>query len=220
MAKEDYRNTAYCPILENVEEKKQVLEEQIKLESPRTKIIYNKIRDRKGKYHREFAEIYNNKCAYCGAKWDILPVECFEVDHFINEASFPDTTEGRIEAGGVKNLVWSCISCNRGKTGIEIKSPYDELLNVDNGKIADVFWRDDDYYIRIRDTYQGDEFIQKFYESTHLGYETRRLDFLLLQLDGKCQHEENEKYRSILNEQFKILLKKRNRMIVTDEEVE
>lgn len=145
----------------------------------------------------------------------LLPVESFEVDHFINEASFPNTTEGRAEAGRMINLVWSCISCNRGKSGITIKPPYDELLNVDNGNIAGVFRRDKDYYIRICDTYQDDKFIQQFYDSLHLGYETRRLDYLGLQLEGKYQSEKDEKRKIKLGESLSILLKKRNRMTVT-----
>ena len=106
MAKEkDYRNTRYCPLLKNIEKQKQCLEEEIKSTSPRTKIIYNKVSDRKSVYHKKFAEIYNEKCAYCGALWGLLPVESFEVDHFLNEASFPDTTEGKAEAGDMMNLV-------------------------------------------------------------------------------------------------------------------
>lgn len=145
----------------------------------------------------------------------LLPVESFEVDHFLNEASFPDTTEGRVEAGRIINLVWSCISCNRGKRGITIKPPYDDLLNVDNGNIAMVFRRDGDYYIRICDTYKDDKFIQQFYESLHLGYETRRLDYLGLQLEGKYQAEKDEKRKRKLGESLSILLKKRNHMVVT-----
>lgn len=211
----DYRNTEYCPILDKVEEQKQALEEEIKSESTRTKIVYNKVNNRYSVYHKKFARIYNNKCAYCGALWGLLPVESFEVDHFLNEASFPDTTEGREEAGRMNNLAWSCISCNRGKRGITIKPPYDVLLNVDNGNIARVFRRDTDYYIRICDTYQGDKFIQQFYESLHLGYETRRLDYLGLQLEGKYQAEKDEKRKHKLGESLSILLKKRNRMAVT-----
>ncbi len=207
----DYRNTEYCPVLDKVEEQKKVLEKEIKAEFPRTKIVYNKINDRGGKYHKKFSKIYNNKCAYCGALWGLLPVEAFEVDHFLNEASFPNTTEGRIEAGRMINLVWSCISCNRGKHGITIKTPYDELLNVDNGNIAMVFIRDCDYYIRICDTYQDDKFIQQFYENLHLGYETRRLDYLGLQLEGKYQAEKDEKRKRKLGESLSILLKKRNK---------
>ncbi|MBR1742403.1 MAG: HNH endonuclease [Lachnospiraceae bacterium] len=166
-----------------------------------------------GIYHKKFAKIYNNKCAYCGALWGLLPVESFEVDHFLNIASFPDTTDGRIEAGKMINLVWSCISCNRGKRGITIKPPYDNLLNTDNGNIALIFKRDSDYYIRICDTYQDDEFIKKFYESLHLGYETRRLDYLALQLEGKYRNEKDENRRQKLGESLSLLLQKRNRIV-------
>ncbi len=215
MAKnKDYRNTKYCPALDKVREQKNILEKEIRSEFPRTKIIYNKVSDRDGVYHKKFAKIYNDKCAYCGALWGLLPVESFEVDHFLNEASFHDTTEGRAEAGKMINLAWSCISCNRGKRGITIRSPYDDLLNVDNGNIAMVFRRDEDYYIRICDTYKDDQFIQQFYESLHLGYETRRLDYLGLQLEGRYQSEKDEKRKRKLGESLSILLKKRNRMAV------
>ena len=212
----DYRNTEYCPILNKVEEQKQVLEKEIKSEFPRTKIVYNKVNNRDSVYHKKFAQIYNNKCAYCGALWGLLPVESFEVDHFLNEASFPDTTEGRVEAVRMINLVWSCISCNRGKREITIKPPYDDLLNVDNGNIAMVFRRDREFYIRICNTYQNDKFIQQFYKSLHLGYETRRLDYLGLQLEGKYQAEKDEKRKNKLGECLSILMKERNRMVVTD----
>lgn len=211
----DYRNTEYCPILDKVQEQKQVLEKEIKLEFPRIKIVYNKVNDRDSAYHKKFAKVYNNKCAYCGALWGLLPVESFEVDHFLNEASFPDTTEGRIEAGRMINLTWSCISCNRGKRGITIKPPYDDLLNIDNGNIAMVFRRDTDYCIQICDTYQEDEFIQQFYNALHLGYETRRLDYLGLQLEGRYQAEKDTERKRKLGESLSILLKKRNCMTVT-----
>lgn len=211
----DYRNTEYCPILNKVEKQKKVLEKEIKSEFPRTKIVYNKVNNRGSVYHKKFAQIYNNKCAYCGALWGLLPMESFEVDHFLNEASFSDTTEGRVEAGSMINLVWSCISCNRGKRGITIKPPYDDLLNVDNGNIAMVFKRDGDYYIQICETYQNDKFIEQFYENLHLGYETRRLDYLGLQLEGKYQAEKDEERKRKLGEILSILLKKRNRMTVT-----
>lgn len=75
----DYRNTEYCPQLNKVEEQKEILEKEIKLESPRTKIIYNKVNNRDSIYHKKFAQIYNHKCAYCGALSGLLPVESFEV---------------------------------------------------------------------------------------------------------------------------------------------
>lgn len=48
----DYRNTEYCPILNKVEEQKQVLEKEIKSEFPRTKIVYNKVNNRDSVYHK------------------------------------------------------------------------------------------------------------------------------------------------------------------------
>lgn len=211
--KEDYRNTEYCLILNNIKEKKRILEKEIQSKFPKTKIIYNQVKKRGSIYHKKFAEIYHNKCAYCGAMWGLLPAESFEVDHFLNIASFPDTIDGRIEAGKMINLVWSCISCNRLKRGITIKSPYDNLLDTDNGNIALVFKRDSDYYIRICDTYQDDEFIKEFYESLHLGYEARRLDYLALQLEGKYRNEKDENRRQKLGESLSLLLQKRNRIV-------
>lgn len=211
----DYRNTVYCPVLTNVDKQKNALEAQIKIESPKTKIIYNKIKNRDGAYHKKFAKIYNNKCAYCGAALGLLPIESFEIDHFLNEASFPNTTTGRIQAGRIRNLTWSCVSCNRGKREIMIRAPYDILLNVDNGNITTVFTRNKKYSIEICDTYKNDEFIQKFYKALHLGYETRRLDYLLLQLEGKYQSEKDEKRKMKLGENLSLLLKKRNRTTVT-----
>lgn len=213
MAKDkDYRNTQYCAVLENMKEKKQGLEKRIKRECPQTKIMYNKVHERGGEYHKVFAQIYNNKCAYCGAMLRLLPMESFEVDHFISESSFADTTEGRAEAGKLSNLVWSCISCNRGKRGTVIQPPYDKLLNVDNGNIANVFTRDKNFYIQICDTYQKDEFIQQFYTALHLGYETRRLDYLGLQLEGMYQNENDRERKRKLGESLSLLLKKRNQM--------
>ena len=89
------------------------------------------------------------------------------------------------------------------------------MLNVDNGNIATVFRRDKEYYIQICDTYKNDEFVRKFYEALHLGYETRRLDYLCLQLEGRYQAEKNEKRKIKLGESLSILLKKRNHMTIT-----
>jgi len=208
----DYRNTQYCPVLDNVQEKKQDLEVKIKFESPRTRIFYNKVSDRKSPYHKMFAEIYNDKCAYCGVIWGLLPVESFEVDHFINEASFLERANGRAEAGKLENLVWACISCNRGKWKITIPAPYDDILNVDNENISKVFMRDKDFYIRICDTYKEDEFIHEFYKELRLDYQTRRLDYLALQLQGKYRNEKDEVRKSELGECLSLLLMRRNRM--------
>jgi len=210
----DYRNSEYCPDLAEISMKKENLEKEIRKNYPRTKILYNKIKNRDSEFHKKFAHIYNKKCAYCGAMCGLLPIESFEVDHFLNEASFLDTTEGRIEAGKLENLVWSCISCNRGKQGITIEDPYDKLLNVDNGNISKIFVRDDSFYIKINDTYKNDEFIKKFYNALHLGYETRRLDYLELQLEGAYREEKDEERKKVLGKALSVLMKNRNTMTV------
>ena len=117
MITNDYRNTEYCPALENVENKKKALEEKIKLAHPRQKIMYNKIHNRSSIFNKEFCSIYNYKCAYCGVSMDILPVTLFEVDHFVAESLFDD----KEKAGKVKNLVLSCYQCNRNKKEFEIE---------------------------------------------------------------------------------------------------
>ena len=53
----DYRNTIYCPVLDKVEEQKNALEKEIKLAFPRTKIIYNKVKERNSEYHKKFAKM-------------------------------------------------------------------------------------------------------------------------------------------------------------------
>jgi len=210
----DYRNTPFGPALEGIKEKKQALEGKIRGEHPKAKVFYNFIRKRGSTYHKEFANIYCNKCAYCGAKWGVLPVESFEIDHFINEASFPKNLTGRAEAGRVDNLVWSCITCNRGKLGLFIEAPYDTILCVDNGNITKVFFRDRRFAIQICDTYANDPFIRSFFHALHLDHEARRLDYLVLMLDEMCQKEKDEERKSKLMEIEFNILKKRN-MTVT-----
>ena len=64
--KEDYRNSQYCPNLVDVKEKKDSLDALIRKESPRTKIIYNKISSREEKYNKIFAVIEENIKAESG----------------------------------------------------------------------------------------------------------------------------------------------------------
>lgn len=212
----DYRNTQCCKELIDVSNKKERLEAQIQEDFPRTRIIYNKVKKRGGIYNRKFAEIYNEKCAYCGILLGLIPLESFEVDHFINEASFSDTEEDRIKAGRMENLIWSCIDFNRGKSGLTITPPYDHILNVDQGNICQVFERDKDFYIRINAQYKNDEFVKMFYDSLHLGYQRRRMDYLLLQMYGRMKAERNEMKKNKLGAAFLELLEARNRMHITD----
>lgn len=180
----DYRNTDSCPILENIDIKKSDLERLVKREHPRVRIMYNEIKKKNGKYFKKLETLYNHKCAYCGIITILNDIRLFEVDHFICEASYEDSTSGRAEAGKVSNLIFSCYSCNRGKKGMILSGKYRNLLNPDDNSIAQVFFRDENYYIKIRDEFQDDSFIQKFYDDLSLGNEFRRLDYLLLEINS------------------------------------
>ena len=84
----DYRNTTNCPVLVDVALKKCALERKIQQDHKRAKIMYNFVHDKQDVYFKPFSEIYNCKCAYCGAWIGISDIRLFEVDHFICEDAF------------------------------------------------------------------------------------------------------------------------------------
>lgn len=209
MITNDYRNTEYCPILENVVDKKKTLEENIKKFHPKQKIMYTKVHNRNTVYNKDFCSIYNCKCAYCGVSMDIIPATLFEVDHFVAESLFDD----KEKAGKVDNLVLACYQCNRNKKDFEIDGEYIEKLNTDDGKIADVFFRDDKYYIRIKDDYMEDETINDFYKKLQLVHQMRRLDYLLMNMQGLHKKIEGTPQGGKLAEAILILQGKRNKFL-------
>ena len=174
----DYRLTIYCKKFRNIPENKAKLEDEIKKEKGEVDIY--KIIQKKGTYYnRKFLEIYNSKCAYCGASNKILDYTTnYEVDHLINKASFEIESDPNL----ISNLVSSCYFCNRGKSQYHIDIELAEILNPDNGNIAKVFERDSLYNIKITQEYEENESIKQFYEKLRLGNEFRRLDFLLMNM--------------------------------------
>lgn len=193
MNKEDYRNTTYCKKLEKVTEKKEELKKKIRNQNhPRTENFYKIVRD---EFKHEYLEIYNYKCAYCGVSLAVLlDSDLFEIDHYENEASF----KTKKEAGKLENLVLACRNCNRNKSGFLIKKDYLEKLQPDNDKIKKIFYRTDNYGIKISPEYEKDEEILKFYNQLKLDFEFRKLDFLLLNLEGLYDSlEEGELKRAI-----------------------
>lgn len=203
--KSDYRNTKYCPLLTEISLKKNALKTKIYKDHSQVKIIYNKL---KNEYKLQFMQIYNHKCSYCGNSIDNIDTILFEVDHYICESSFAS----KAEAGKIENLVLACYDCNRSKSNFLINDKYIDILNPDFEEIKEVFVRDDLYYIRISDKYKNDQFIKDFYGQMKLGYQTRRLDYLLLNMRGLCEklaindNPESEKLNVALNK----LQKKRN----------
>ena len=84
----DYRNTDYCKTLCDIHTKKEEFKKQMIKDHPRMTNYYRYISEKGGPYKRQFIELYNAKCVYCGNSLDNITIELFEIDHFINEASF------------------------------------------------------------------------------------------------------------------------------------
>ncbi len=183
----DYRNSIYCPVLEDVRLQKIALRDDIHQEHPRLRITYNQVKDKDGPYRKRFVHIFNCKCAYCGNSIKNISSDLFEIDHYIHESSFGCTAD----AGRMENLVLACYDCNRAKGSLLIEEEYRTLLHPELTDLKDIFIRDDQFYIRIAEEYQSDVFIQTFYRRLKFGYQTRRLDYLLLNLRGLClQHQD------------------------------
>lgn len=202
----DYRNTIFCPKLEDIDKKKEKLNEEITQEHTRVKIIYNQIKDKDNVYKAKFMKIYNYKCSYCGNSIDNISSNLFEVDHYICESSF----KSKEVAGKIENLVLACYDCNRTKSDFLIENKYTDILNPDLEKIKDVFFRDEMYYIGISDEYKNDKFIKSFYDQLKLAYQSRRLDFLLINILGLCEKVEGKPQAEKLNIILRKLQQKRN----------
>jgi 5-methylcytosine-specific restriction endonuclease McrA len=209
---DDYRNTSDCPRLSGVTEEKAKLEKRIHENHPRVEVFYNKINNKSEQYFKDFLRLYNNKCAYCGVKIGILDIRLVEIDHYICKSSFSNDKSGRIQAGKVSNLILACYSCNHNKGSYLIKSTHRSLLNPDDGSIANVFQRNEDYYICVCEKYAHDRDVMLFYNTLMLGGQEKRLDYLLLEMFHLANrmkgHREDLSIR--LEQCFGLLLRKRN----------
>lgn len=204
----DYRNTEYCKTLCDIETKKQEFKKKMLKDHPKMTNFYKYLREKNGQYKRKFIELYNDKCVYCGNSLDNIAIDLFEIDHFINEASF----HGSNRAHEIENLVPACQLCNRGKNGLTIDGIYLNVLNPEIDVMPMVFYRDEKYNIKITDDYKTDEFIEKFYIALQLGKESRRLDFLLLKMRGLSKHlQEGNKVKQSLINIINELQQKKNR---------
>lgn len=177
---DDYRKTKYCPSFENINLNKNKFLEDLKLEFPEIEDIYSKISKNDDLYKIKFMKIYNYRCSYCGVSLNVLNKRMFEIDHYIYRKSpkFKDNNE----ADKIENLVLSCQYCNRKKRDFSIPDTEYILLYPDGEEIKKVFYRDEQYYIRISNNYLPNQTINKFYKKLKLDAEVRRLDFLLINL--------------------------------------
>lgn len=209
----DYRSSKYCPSLNNIINKKEVLRREIVENGPSRKDMHTYISANKKKYEKDyknlFMKIYNDKCSYCGVSLDIIPDRTFfEVDHFIHKKSKKFNTKKN--AGKIGNLVLACRNCNKNKHEFNINEGEVEV-HPDGNNIKTVFYRDSSYYIQISEKFINNNYVENFYNKLRLGDELRRIDFLLLSLLGFQEKYKNyaSLYRDI-GEIIKILKKKRS----------
>lgn len=215
---EDYRNTIYCPKLEDLKQKKSCVVELVKKDHPKAIDMHNYISDNDSEYKKEFIKAYNGKCAYCGASLALVPKSSFQIDHFIYQKS-PEFAgkNGKISkaaSGYIENLVLACSYCNQNKSSFSIPQDEREKLHPDTDEICRTFIRDDIYAIQISDEQSENTVVKDFYIKLKLGNDIHRLDYLLMNmivLQSKINegHEMNEK----LGQAIELLRSKRNAMI-------
>ena len=149
--KNDYRNTVYGVPQKNIIDEKKALEERIKREHPKVKIIYNQINKKDSEYNR--------------AK---------------------------------KDFIWS--------------EAYSPRFNVDDESITELFYRNEEYSIRIEQKYITDNIICSFYRKLKLDEEIRRLDFLLMNMYGFYNKYFDDKNIEKILKCIMFLQKKRNEL--------
>lgn len=64
-----------------------------------------------GDYFEQLRTDFNGRCGYCDS-FDLRRNNDFEIDHFVPKKVFK-----KLKANDYKNLVYSCKSCNRSKSG-------------------------------------------------------------------------------------------------------
>lgn len=116
-------------------------------------------------------------------------------------------------SGDISNLVLACRNCNRLKKNLDIPKSFEKKLSPDWPGITEVFYRDDQYYIKISEGYEDIECVIEFYERLRLGSEIHRLDYLLMSMIGlNNKLERKGKQNNSLPRMIEKLREKRNRI--------
>lgn len=184
----DYRCTPYCTPIKNVNYQKEFFLNDKVIIGKYTN-IYNLLLKKDIARHK-FDSIYESKCAYCGVNFSALEYPLFEIDHF-NPSDPKDNT--------INNLVLSCYKCNRSKSDY-FDVNFNRLFHPDFEKLSDIFERDIDFTIKIKDKYLSNLAVIDFYNRLQMGSFVRQLDYLLSYI---CDSINNKKHS---DEVMKILL--------------
>lgn len=179
---EDYRRTKYCPSLNGIQKRKDMVKQNVLRDHPRAKDMHTYISDNDTKYKREFINAYHYKCAYCGVSWDLIPKGMLEIDHFVNQES--ERFASKKDAGTMDNLVLACHDCNHSKSDFAITEENEDDLNPDKENIMKYLCRDNMFYIMTTDAGKQKQSIIDFYDKLHLGSEIHRIDYLVMSMIG------------------------------------
>lgn len=207
MISNDYRYCKYEHKNINTVNDKKAFIKKLESEHPRTANHYSLIRPNEGLYKIPYLKIYDGKCVYCGNSIKNLSIYMFEIDHYINKASFNDSEEDL--ANNISNLYPACKLCNSKKQGITFIDEYIGLFNPDC-HIYNLFYRDEQYNVKIQDKYVNDDFIKRFYEKLKLNHNARRLDYLLLCMRGLAEKTSGSDLSKELSQLIVSLQEKRN----------
>lgn len=212
MTNNDYRYSKYEEKNANVIMDKLAFAKKLNSEHPTTNNHYRFISENVGPYKLQYLKIFDNKCVYCGNSLQNLSVYLFEIDHYINKASFDDLVEEH--ANHIDNLYPACKICNSKKSGITFMNEYVTLFKPDSN-IQNIFYRDDQYNIKIQEQYLNDIFVNKFYNKLKLNHDARRLDYLLLCMRGLADKTKNSNLSKELIMLINSLQEKRNYIVLS-----
>lgn len=207
---EDYRNTPYCPKLHDLKQKKAEVRDQIAKDHPHASDMHTYISKNEEPYKQAFMNAYNYKCAYCGVSIAIIPKHSFEIDHVIYEKS-KRFGGSKAKAGYIDNLVLACHNCNHLKGSLEYPDSMLPYVHPDSPQIAESYVRDEAYYIRVSAKMINNPVIVEFYNRLQLGSNLRRIDYLLMSMEGlKERIANNPQAYQMMQKSIDLLRKKRN----------
>ncbi len=207
----DYRNTKYCPLLENLQQKKNDVVTLVKKEHRKAVDMHTYISNNGDRFKIAFIQAYNGKCSYCGVSLDLIPKSLFQIDHFVFQKA-PEFNGSKALAGKIENLVLSCNICNHNKSSFPIPKIEREKLHPDK-EICNTFYRDENYYIQVAKELDSNETVKGFYDKLKLGSEIHRLDYLLMSMIGlQAKLTDEHPAYTTLGQAIEQLKKKRNIM--------
>lgn len=180
---DDYRNTKYCPELNDILSKKKLVKDAVISKHRKAKDMHRYISKNNEDFKKQFIKAYNGKCAYCGVSDEIINWKMFEIDHFIPKTSARFKNKA-YKAGYIENLVLSCYDCNRAKRNFECSDEDIYKIHPDYREILESFVRDDNYYIKVSESMKNDITVNKFYKRIALGNQMHRIDYLLMSMRG------------------------------------